>query len=270
MRFLQWDLGYLQGGEVVEVTLKGQAQNVELLDSSNFSAFKGGRNHRYYGGLVSRSPHRVRVPRAGHWYVVVHLGGYPGRLNAGVRVLPGALPPARQTVESPLASIRQAAEDYQAGMGDLDEVVEDKEFDVFISHASEDKDAVVRPLAQALSARNVSVWYDEVVLKIGDSLRRTIDRGLMRSRFGVVVLSPAFFGRGWPNYELDGLATREVSGGRQIILPIWHNVSRDDVMRYSPSLAGKLARSTGDRSIDEIAEEIAAVVAPLDLVTSED
>ena len=261
MKFLQWDLGTLSGGEVVVVTLRGQAQNVELLDSSAFSSFKAGRRHTYYGGLVRTSPYRVKVPRAGHWYVVVHLGGYSGRMSGAVRVLPGALPPARQAPESPLASIRQAAEDYQAGIEDLDQVLGDREFDVFISHAGEDKEEVVRPLAQALGARGVSVWFDELVLKIGDSLRRTIDLGLMRSRFGVVVLSPAFFGKGWPNYELDGLVTREVAGSQQIILPIWHNVTHDDVMKYSPSLAGRLARSTSDRSIDEIADEIAGVAS---------
>jgi hypothetical protein len=75
----------------------------------------------------------------------------------------------------------------------------------------------------------------------------------------VVVLSPAFFAQGWRQYELDGLVTKEVSGGQQVILPVWHNVTQADVMGYSPTLAGKLARSTTDYSIEVIAGEIAEV-----------
>ena len=133
------------------------------------------------------------------------------------------------------------------------------EVTVFISHASEDKDSVVRPLALALREAGLDVWFDEFELKIGDSLRRKIDAGLSRSRFGVVVLSQAFFKKGWTNYELDGLVTKAVTGD-QILLPIWHNVSKDEVMAYSPSLADKLARNTATHTIKEIADEIASVV----------
>jgi len=135
-----------------------------------------------------------------------------------------------------------------------------REFDVFISHASEDKDEVVRPLAHALKSGGLKVWYDEFELQIGDSLRRKIDKGLAKSRFGVVVLSRAFFQKGWTNYELDGIVTRSVTG-EQIILPIWHNISKAEVIEYSPSLADKLARNTATHTVDEIAEEIIEVIA---------
>lgn len=71
-------------------------------------------------------------------------------------------------------------------------------YDVFISHATEDKEEIVRPLATALVVRGLRVWYDEFELRIGDSLRRKIDAGLANSRFGVVVLSPNFFAKNWP------------------------------------------------------------------------
>lgn len=103
------------------------------------------------------------------------------------------------------------------------------------------------------------MWYDEFTLKIGDNLRRKIDEGLVRSRFGVVVLSPSFFASGWKQYELDGLVTKEVGGDQQVILPVWHNVSSDDVMKRSPSLAAKVARSTAEFSVEQIAAEIAEV-----------
>lgn len=127
--------------------------------------------------------------------------------------------------------------------------------DFFISHASEDKDGFVRELADALRLRGARVWYDEFTLKIGDSLRRNIDRGLAGSRFGVVVLSEHFFRKEWPNKELDGLVALEVQG-RTRILPIWHKVSKDEVAHYSPTLADKVALNTSLSGVGKIADEL--------------
>ena len=132
-------------------------------------------------------------------------------------------------------------------------------FDVFICHASEDKEAVARPLAQILRSRGFSVWIDEVELKLGDSLRQTIDAGLRTSTFGAVVLSPSFFEKRWPQWELDGLADRELSSGTKVVLPIWHEVDHDDVAAHSPSLAGKLAARTSD-GVERVADAVAEVL----------
>ena len=105
-------------------------------------------------------------------------------------------------------------------------------YDVFISHASEDKELLVRPLAKHLTDLGHKVWFDETTLKVGDSLRQKIDEGLSNSRYGVVVLSGAFFAKNWPQYELNGLVAKEMSGGK-VILPIWHKVSKDEVLGYS-------------------------------------
>lgn len=117
------------------------------------------------------------------------------------------------------------------------------DYDIFISHASEDKEAVARPLAMHLQQLGLRVWLDEFELTLGDSLRRKIDHGLSRSRYGIVVLSPAFFSKEWPNKELDGLVARQ-DGRDKVVLPIWHNVSASDVVRFSPMLADKVAVST--------------------------
>lgn len=134
-----------------------------------------------------------------------------------------------------------------------------KQFDLFISHASEDKEAFVRPLAQALSDLGLVVWFDEMQLKVGDSLRRSIDRGLANSKYGVVVLSSAFFAKNWPQYELDGMVAREMNGVK-VVLPIWHKVSKDEVLSYSPTLADKLALNSSLLGINEIAQQLAEVV----------
>jgi hypothetical protein len=136
---------------------------------------------------------------------------------------------------------------------------DNREFDVFISHASEDKDEVVRPLAHALQNGGLNVWYDEFELRIGDSLRQKIDHGLARSRFGVVVFSKAFLSKGWTNYELDGIVTKSISG-EQVLLPIWHNITKKEIVDFSPSLADKLARNTSTHTVEEIAEEIVNLI----------
>jgi hypothetical protein len=114
-------------------------------------------------------------------------------------------------------------------------------YDVLISHASEDKDFLFRPLAELLRDQHIEVWYDEFSLKVGDILRRSIDQRLSQSRFGIVVLSPNSFKKQWSQWELDGLVARQNSGGAEVILPVWHQVGRDEVLNFSPSLADKVA-----------------------------
>jgi hypothetical protein len=253
MKFNYYDLGQLKRGQVVEVTLKGNAANVRLMDYSNFQSYKNGRRHKYYGGFAKRSPVRLQVPNSGKWYVTIDMQGLRGSVRTSVRTLPSPLPEMRQPALSTVPSLVQDKNkppeyDY-----------EEREYDVFISHASEDKDEVVRPLANALRDEGLSVWYDEFELKIGDSLRRKIDKGLSNSRFGIVVLSKDFIRKGWTNYELDGIITKSVTN-EQILLPIWHNITKKEVVEYSPSLADKLARNTATYTVEEIATEIAELI----------
>ena len=114
-------------------------------------------------------------------------------------------------------------------------------YDAFLSHASEDKAAIATPLYKALTRARVSVWYDQSVLTLGDSLRRRIDEGLSRCRFGIVILSPKFFSKDWPQRELDGLVARENASGQKAILPVWHKITKSQVANYSPTLADRLA-----------------------------
>ncbi|WP_281184640.1 DUF1883 domain-containing protein [Trichlorobacter lovleyi] len=250
MNFLQFDLGNRTRGEVVEITLTSGA-NVRLMSSSEFANYKNGRSHRYVGGLAKQSPIRLQIPNSGHWYVAVDMQGLQGSTRASVRTLPGVLPEIREVPLSSVPSlVRERPPRLEPGT---------ESFDVFISHASEDKDSIVRSLATELANHGLKVWYDEFTLKIGDSLRQKIDRGLAKSRVGLVVLSPSFVAKGWTNYELDGIVTRAVSG-EQILLPIWHNITKQEVIDFSPSLADKVARSTATHTVKEIAIEIAELL----------
>jgi hypothetical protein len=252
MQFIHKDLGNRARGDLVKFTLSGNSANVRLLDSSNFSNYRNGRQHRFVGGRATKSPVTLVIPSSGHWHAVVDMQGLGGRTNASIQVLPGPLPELR---EAPLSSAPSLVRRDIPPPVDLGTEV----YDVFISHASEDKDDIVRPLATALQSEGLRVWYDEFELRIGDSLRRKIDQGLAGSRFGLVVLSPSFIQKGWTNYELDGIVTKAITG-EQVLLPIWHKLSKQEVIAFSPSLADRLARNTATHTTDEIASEIAELI----------
>lgn len=135
-----------------------------------------------------------------------------------------------------------------------------KQWDVFISHASEDKEMIARPLANKLIKLGLSVWYDEFELNAGDSLSRSIDRGLSKSRHGIVTLSPSFIGKNWPDYELRGLIAKSL-GKERTIIPIWHNLNQEQILDFSPSLADIKALTTSD-TIDSIALSIVSSIKP--------
>ena len=129
----------------------------------------------------------------------------------------------------------------------------------FISHASEDKDAIARPLALELRERGYKVWYDEFTLTLGDSLRESIDKGLSETRYGIVILSPDFMSKNWPREELDGLYTRQTSSGKKVILPVWHNITQHQLASFSPMLADKLGVTTSS-GFNNVVDQIVRVI----------
>jgi hypothetical protein len=127
-------------------------------------------------------------------------------------------------------------------------------WDFFISHASEDKADIARPLAERLQAKGYKVWYDEYTLILGDNLRRSIEHGLAQSQFGIVILSPNFFAKRWTNLELDGLFALEKHGEKRI-LPVWHNVTSAEVESYSSLMAMRLGVPTS-LGMDHVVEMV--------------
>jgi hypothetical protein len=135
----------------------------------------------------------------------------------------------------------------------------DQKKDVLISHASEDK-PYVEPLVAKLEEAGISVWYDRLVLEWGDDLRSKIDNGLANCRYGIVVLSKAFLGKKkWTEHELNGLFARE-QAGQKLILPIWHGITRDDLLQYSPAFADRLAKISGTDSFEDIVHSFRALL----------
>ena len=134
-----------------------------------------------------------------------------------------------------------------------------EKYDVFISHATEDKEFVGQ-LVEKLTEKNIKVWYDNTILEWGDDLRGSIDKGLLNSKFGIVVFSKAFLSKKkWTEYELNGLFARE-KAGTKVILPIWHNITREDVLEYAPSFADRIAKRSEKDSIEEIAKSLSNLI----------
>src|SRR5277367_5254934 len=131
----------------------------------------------------------------------------------------------------------------------------DQKKDVFISHASEDK-PYVEPLVAKLEEAGISVWYDRLVLEWGDDLRSRIDTGLANCRYGIVVLSKAFLGKKkWTEHELNGLFARE-QAAQKLILPIWHDITRNDLLQYSPAFADRLAKISDTDTYENIVHSL--------------
>lgn len=128
------------------------------------------------------------------------------------------------------------------------------QWDAFICHASEDKKTFVRSLANELTRRGAHIWYDEFTLKLGDSLRRSIDKGLAKSRYGIVILSQVFFKKEWPQKELDGLFELN-RNGQKVMLPVWLDVSHEDVARFSPLLADLIAAKASE-GVDKVSDQL--------------
>lgn len=127
-------------------------------------------------------------------------------------------------------------------------------WDVFLSHASENKRSVARHLKSILENKGISVFYDEDTIILGSSLKGSIDEGISNSRNWVLVLSPDFFRKGWTRYELDKIVSLSKTRKRAL-LPVWHRVDYEGVASFSHELANITGINT-DCGIEKVAEKI--------------
>ena len=133
------------------------------------------------------------------------------------------------------------------------------EWDVFISHATEDKDVFVRQLAQKLGSRDLRVWYDEFTLRVGDSLRQSIEKGLAKSRFGIVVLSLTFLTKN--GRKMNSTDWLRASGAGKVILPVWLNIDENYIVKYSPILADRVAAKASE-GMAKVISDLLVVISP--------
>ena len=247
MQHQHYDLNHVEAGRVVEVALDGAA-NVRIMDHASFQEFRAGRKHGYIGGYVTPPLYRATIPAGGHWHVILDLGGQAGRLRAGVRVLPGHLPPARSSSLSVSPSL------YLARRG------EKREQDVFIAHVPEDK-AIVRSFAFALRKKGLRVSYEDAELQAGDHVFQKLNKEIDRSCCGIVVISRSFVKQGWVDAGIGELAVKALTG-RQVLLLVWHDIMREEVLQFCAGMANLVSRNTAVNTFDEIAEDVAGLIQP--------
>lgn len=168
------------------------------------------------------------------------------------------------------AQIEELQQLLQSPATIANEILSDAEYDVFVSHAYEDKESFVDEFVEALRNQGLKVWYDTDKLKWGDSMREKIDKGLAKSRYGVVVLSPNYIAehKYWTKAELNGLFQVETVNGKTI-LPIWHNLTKKQVVEYSPIIADRKAMTTALMTPQEIAEALKALFTSENLEETE-
>jgi len=132
--------------------------------------------------------------------------------------------------------------------------------DVFLCHAWDDRKEVAKELHDLLEARGVSVWFSEKDVLLGSPLLREIDRGLAKSRVGIVLVTPALLKR----LQGEGIADKELSAllARDLLVPIVHNTTYEELREVSPLLGSRSGLSTAEESLAELAAKLAELVAP--------
>jgi hypothetical protein len=159
---------------------------------------------------------------------------------------PSAPQPTPETAKTDTVAVAEAISHFQV--------------DAFVSYASEDK-AFVKDLAARLRSAGVKLWVDESELTVGDTLRGKIDEGLKSCQYGIVVLSESFFRKPWPQSELDALVGIQNASGRKVILPVWLDVTEEQVRARSPLLAASLAARSSE-GIEKVAADLLRVLRP--------
>tara|TARA_Y100001963_G_C6716340_1_gene416816 strand:+ start:159 stop:905 length:747 start_codon:yes stop_codon:yes gene_type:complete len=146
---------------------------------------------------------------------------------------------------------QRLADRVHTAVGQLDP----REYDTFLSYARIDGGEVASELRAALEELSVAVWFDEVAIAPGRSQALQMDAGLQKARSGIALLTPAYLtGRFWTERELGALL------GKNILIPVLHNVTFEDVKSYSGILPDLAGFTTARDSVESIAKKIAAAV----------
>lgn len=131
--------------------------------------------------------------------------------------------------------------------------------DVFLCHAWDDRKGAAKELHDLLESRGVSVWFSEKDVLLGSTLLREIDKGLAKSRVGIVLVTPALLGR----LTREGIADKELSAllARDLLVPIVHDTTYEDLREVSPLLGSRSGLSTAEERMADIAAKLAELIA---------
>lgn len=252
--YLWWDLDFLKAGQVVKVHI-ATLVNVKLLTYDNFTRYKNGGRYQFHGGIADKTPCEIEVPYGGEWILVVDL-------TEPYTALFGYMKVNHIEIEAPKSSSMIQPQTIAIPPKEATGKETTETYDVFLSHATEDKDTVAIPIKKELEKLGLTVWID--VDKANDlstmGLRKEIDSAIYNSKYAVIVLSPDYIRKAWTNREFDGITSMEMAK-KQTLLCVWHNVTLNAVLEYSPPLANKFARETEKYATNEIANAFASIIA---------
>jgi hypothetical protein len=130
--------------------------------------------------------------------------------------------------------------------------------DVFLCHAWDDRKDSAKELHDLLESKGVTVWFSEKDVMLGSSLLREIDKGLAKSRVGIVLVTPSFIKR----VKGEGIADKELSAllARDLLVPIIHNTTYEELREVSPLLGSRSGLSTTEESMFDVASKLAELV----------
>jgi len=139
--------------------------------------------------------------------------------------------------------------------------------DVFLCHAWDDRKGAAKDLHDLLESLDVSVWFSEKDVALGTPLLREIDKGLAKSRVGIVLVTPALLRR----IEGSGIADKELSAllARDLLVPVVHDTTYESLREVSPLLGSRTGLNTTDDTMANVAAKIAELVAPEDCPATE-
>ena len=127
------------------------------------------------------------------------------------------------------------------------------EYDVFLSHANQDKAEIVDELYESLEKLGISIFYDKETLEWGDNWKKRILEGTQKAEFAIIIISDNFFGREWTEKELSEFLGRQNRNGQKLILPIVHNITNEDLREKYPSVADIQTIDSQRYTCDQIA-----------------
>jgi hypothetical protein len=132
--------------------------------------------------------------------------------------------------------------------------------DIFLCHAWDDRQGAAKELHDHLEALGVKVWFSEKDVALGSRLLREIDKGLAKSRVGIVLVTPSFLAR----IHGEGIADKELSAllARSLLVPIVHNTTYEALRDVSPLLGSRSGLNTAEETMETVAAKLAELVAP--------
>jgi hypothetical protein len=257
MKYLLYDLGMAKAVDVAEISL-GYAANVSVLNGANYELYKTGAPCRFTGGYIERSPYKVTIQEDGRWYVIIDSGSFFAKIKALVKLRPSEKElAAGRSVSDIEPEIHElfAKKAEKTKKADAATVLLKSNSRLFLPHYYKDRAGAALPLADALTAAGVTVFYEDFTLEPGDDLAGKIKDGLAKYKFGALIFSRAMIRAGWRSADVRYLR-EQLSSDYRSLYPVWHNVAKTDLLNHLPELAEFAPVSAGSRDAAAVAEEI--------------